>query len=114
MGASSRAPIVPLSDRDVRALTECMTTLEDVGMVAGAERMYTVISESGQCYTVDVSTGACDCADAFYRDPTDGCKHARRVEFATGRREIPEWVNREAVDGELGEHVTLISEPGGK
>jgi len=81
--------IEPLSDRDVRALTECMSALSDVGVVEGAPGMYAVVFESGQTYTVDIDTGACDCLDAFYRQPTGGCKHVRRVRFATGRRSPP-------------------------
>lgn len=100
--------IKPLSDRDVRALTECMSVLSDVGIVDGADEMYTVVSESGQTYTVDLETGACDCADAFYRHPKDGCKHVRRVRFATGRRSVPEWVNDDAVDDQLGLHVETV------
>lgn len=30
---------------------------------------------------------------------------SRRVEFATGAREIPAWADREAVDPQLGEHI---------
>jgi hypothetical protein len=103
--AAVEAPLEPLSDRDVRALTECMTTLEDLGAVAGADGLYVVISESGRSYTVDVSNGVCTCDDAFYRQPEGGCKHVRRVAFATERREIPAWVDRSAVDGQLGRHV---------
>jgi hypothetical protein len=29
----------------------------------------------------------------------------RRVEFATEQREIPEWIDSEAVDPQLGEHI---------
>ncbi len=103
--AAVEAPIEPLSDRDVRALTECMTALDDLGAVAGADGLYVVVSESGRSYTVDVSNGACTCDDAFYRSPAGGCKHVRRVEFATERREIPAWVDRSAVDDQLGRHV---------
>ena len=103
--AAVEAPIEPLSDRDVRALTECMTALDDLGAVAGADGLYVVVSESGRSYTVDISNGACTCDDAFYRQPEGGCKHVRRVAFATERREIPAWVDRSAVDDQLGRHV---------
>ena len=109
MAATTETPIVTLDDRDVRALTECMSVLSDIGMVAGADGLYSVISESGRSYTVDIETGACDCDDAFYRDPDGGCKHVRRVQFATGRRSIPEWANEEAVDEQLGLHVSAYS-----
>jgi hypothetical protein len=97
--------IEPLDDRDVRALTECMTTLSDIDMLEYAEGLYMVVSESGRSYTVDVETEACTCDDSFYRQPEGGCKHVRRVQFATGRRSIPEWVNRDAVDDQLGQHI---------
>lgn len=100
--------IEPLSDRDVRALTECMSALPDIGIVEDAPGLYVVVSESGQTYTVDIETGACDCPDAFYRQPAGGCKHVRRVRFATGRRSIPEWVNKAAVDDQLGLHVETV------
>ena len=103
--AAVETPIEPLSDRDVRALTECMSVLSEIGTVADARGLYTVVSESGRSYTVDVETGTCECDDAFYRRPEGGCKHVRRVEFATGRRSIPEWADEDAIDGQLGRHV---------
>jgi hypothetical protein len=94
-------PIEQLAHRDVRALTEYMTILSDVGMSADAAGLYTVVSKSGRSYTVDIETGACECNDSFYHHPAGGCKHLRRVEFATGRRSIPEWVDEDAIDDQL-------------
>lgn len=74
-------------------------------MIAGAAGIYLVIFGSSRSDTVDVVTGACECDDSFYRQPEEGCKHVRRVEFATGRREIPAWVETEAVDDRLGRYV---------
>ncbi len=90
-----------LDDRDVRALTECMAVLDGDGEV------YTVIGENaGGEYQVDARGGRCTCPDAEYRlDDDERCKHERRVEFATGRRAVPEWVDDDAVDEHLGEHV---------
>lgn len=105
MSTTIDAPLEPLSERDVRALTESMMALEDMGAAAGAAGLYVVVSESGRSYLVDVEAGACECDDAFYRDPKGGCKHVRRVEFATERREIPAWVDRSAVDDQLGRQV---------
>jgi hypothetical protein len=93
-----------LDDRDVSALTEIMTVLEDVGRVRDADGLYLVVTESGGSYTVDGREGRCTCPDAEYRDAT--CKHQRRVAFATGARSVPAWVDRDAVDARLGEHVT--------
>ena len=108
MTAAAGTVIEPLDDRDVRALTEYMSVLPHVRGSESADGLYTVVSESGNTYTVDVDLGACDCDDAFYRQPKDGCKHVRRVRFATGRRSIPDWVNMEAVDDQLGEHVETV------
>jgi len=107
---SDTEPLRDLDRRDVAALTEYMTVLEDVGEARGAEGLYTVVAQSGHTYLVDVETGACECDDAFYRDPDGGCKHVRRCEFATGRRTIPAWVDRSRVDPQLGLHVTNSDE----
>jgi len=108
MTAATGTPIEPLEDRDVRALTEYMSVLPHIECNGNADGLYSVVSESGRTYTVDVELGACDCDDAFYRQPDGGCKHVRRVRFATDRRSIPEWVNRDAVDEQLGLHVESV------
>jgi len=89
-----------LDDRDVRALTECMTVLD-----AETPGFYTVTTESGREYSVDARGGSCSCPDAEYRDPEGGCKHVRRARIASGRCALPEWVDQDAVDPQLGEHV---------
>jgi len=86
-----------IDKRDVRALTEYMTTLPLGG------DMYSVTTESGSEYRVDARGGRCTCPDHQYRDVR--CKHVRRVAFATGERPIPSWVNMDAVDELCGEHV---------
>jgi len=85
-----------------------MTVLEDVGCVRDADGLYLVVTESGGSYTVDGREGRCTCPDAEYRDAT--CKHQRRVAFATGARSVPTWVDRDAVDDHLGEHVTASAD----
>jgi hypothetical protein len=99
-----------LDGRDVAALTQYMTTLEDVDRARGADSLYVVVAQSGREYLVDAETGACECDDSFYRHPEGGCKHVRRVEFATGRREIPAWVDRSRVDAQLGIHVSDVDD----
>jgi hypothetical protein len=94
---------IDLSERDVRALTQYLTVLDDYGPARGADDLYMVVSESGEEYLVDARSGACQCPDHEYRDVT--CKHARRVQFATGEREIPAWVDPSALDDQLGAHV---------
>lgn len=93
-----------LDDRDVRALTECMTVLQE------APGLYTVIGENhgeedrdASEYTVDLNDWRCSCPDSTYRQVH--CKHIRRCEFATGARPIPPEVDRDDVDPLLGDHV---------
>ncbi|MXR50655.1 hypothetical protein GRX03_03400 [Halovenus sp. WSH3] len=89
-----------LEKRDVRALTECMTVLSLDGGI------YSVTTESGSEYRVDAEKGRCTCPDSQHNlDDDEVCKHVRRVAFATGERAIPNWVNDDAVDPLLGEHV---------
>ncbi|KOX92142.1 hypothetical protein [Halorubrum tropicale] len=95
-----------LNDREVRALTEVMTALDEIGDVRGADDMYLVVSHSGKEYTVDGRSGACTCPDAEYNlGPDELCKHAERVAFATGEKPIPAWVDPADVDEQLGDHV---------
>ncbi len=94
-----------LDARDVRALTERMGVLDDVGPARGADGIFRVVSQSGSTYTVDLQLGACSCPDSERRDPAGGCKHVRRAAFATGERGVPAWVDADAVDAMLGAHV---------
>jgi len=90
-----------LQKRDVRALTEYMTVLP----LGGA--LYSVTTQSGSEYHVDALEGRCTCPDKQH-NLGDGelCKHERRVRFATGEWVIPGWADTEAIDSQLGEHVT--------
>ena len=91
---------IGLEQRSVRALTECMTVLDGDGDV------YTVVSESGSEYTVDSREGRCTCPDARHNlDNNEQCKHERRVMYATGEKPIPSWVQKDAVDDLLGQHI---------
>ena len=94
---------------DYRALTEYMTVLDDGDDRArGAPGLYTVTTQSGSQYLVDTGLPACECPDFEYRGRA--CKHIRRVTFATGRRDVPEWIDRDEVDGQLGAHVADVRE----
>jgi hypothetical protein len=89
-----------LDARDVRALTERMSVLDDVGPARGADGIFRVVSQSGSTYTVDLQLGACSCPDSERRNPDGGCKHVRRAAFATGERGVnvvPERVGRHDV-----------------
>lgn len=90
-----------LQKRDVRALTEYMTVLPLGGDV------YSVTSQSGSEYRVDTLEARCTCPDKQHTlEDGEPCKHERRVQFATGEWAIPGWANTEAIDSQLGEHVT--------
>ena len=90
-----------LDKRDVRALTESMTVLLEGGDI------YTVVGQNGNGeHRVDTRESRCTCPDYEYRQPEGGCKHLRRVAFATGQRPIPAWVDTSAVDPVLGEHTS--------
>lgn len=77
----------------------------EIARARGAENLYVVVSQSGRQYLVDIEEHACECDDSFYRHPDGGCKHVRRVQFATARRDIPQWANADAIDPDLGAHV---------
>jgi len=112
-GGAETSPAV--GERMVRALTECMVVLDDVGQARDAPGIYLVVSESGREYVVDDRLESCTCHDYQYR-PGE-CKHLVRVAYATGAREIPAWVQRDAVDPLLGTAVRggpRYSEGGGQ
>jgi hypothetical protein len=93
---------IDLNERDVRALSQYLTVLDDYGRARDADGLYMVVSESGEEYLVDTRTDTCECPDHEYRGVR--CKHLRRVAFATGAREIPAGVACD-VDDQLGMHV---------
>ncbi|MCU4974862.1 SWIM zinc finger family protein [Halobacteria archaeon AArc-m2/3/4] len=99
-----------LDARDVRALTEVMSVLDEQDpRICGADDLYLVVSGSGREYLVDIREGACECPDFQYNLPTkDGrrlCKHAARITYETGMRPIPSWVDPNALDDQIGMHV---------
>lgn len=85
---------------DIRALTQFLTVLNDVGHARDADDLFVVVSESGSEYLVDIRERSCECPDHEYRGRK--CKHIRRVEFATGRRPVPAEIT---ADEQLGMHV---------
>jgi len=90
-----------LEPRDVLALTQYLTVLDDLPSVAGDEDRYVVVSESGGEYLVDLQAGTCTCPDFRFRG--NRCKHIRRVEFATGEREIPSGID--GIDPDIGRQL---------
>lgn len=95
------AQIDELDDRDIKALLNPMTVIDNAGDVADEPGRYEVTTESQ--YTVDLNEESCTCPDHEYRGVR--CYHIRRVEFETGVRAIPGWVSLETVDDQLGMHI---------
>ena len=75
--------------------------LDDLPAVDGDDDRYVVVSESGATYLVDAGASTCTCPDSRFRG--NRCKHVRRVEFATGAREIPPGLD--GVDPGIGRHL---------
>lgn len=97
-----------IDTRTRRALTEAMTVMDGVGRARDAPGLYLVVGENaGGEYLVDTHTGACECPDAEHRNPDGGCKHQRRVAFATGERPVPGEVD--GVDEQLGAHTDGVA-----
>ena len=88
--------------RAAKALTESMTVLDDSLDRDLRDEEFRVVTPTGT-YTVDAIAETCDCPDALHRGAR--CKHARRVDFARGAVPIPGWVDRSAVDEQLGQHL---------
>lgn len=95
--------IDPLDDIAIRALTETMSVVGWIDRAQDAPGLYEVITQSGSQYLVDLQAGSCECPDARYRNRT--CKHQLRCAFEVGEREIPEWIDPDSVDRQLGVHV---------
>ncbi|MFC5974001.1 hypothetical protein ACFPYI_21990 [Halomarina salina] len=102
MSVDSGESLAMTAPRDVRALSELLAVYEF------APELYWVYSEEGREYTVDAETRACTCPDAQYNNPEGGCKHARRMALWRSDEQIPGWVNLEAFDPLLIEHLGLV------
>jgi len=90
-------------ERAAKALTESMTVLDDGLDHDLRDEEFRVVTPTGT-YTVDMVAETCDCPDALHRGSR--CKHQRRISYARGAVPIPGWVNREAVDAQLGQHLS--------
>jgi hypothetical protein len=75
--------------RSYRAHTEEMLVLPHIGHTDRCVGMYTVHSESGEEYAVDVAANACSCPDQSHNDPAGGCKHIRRVKLEVEETALP-------------------------
>ncbi|WP_255681503.1 hypothetical protein [Natrinema sp. SYSU A 869] len=101
-----------IETREAKALTEIMTVLGDLPAVQDNSNRYSVTTESGREYHVHVVEGTChkkngeECPDQEYNlDDNDVCKHVHRARYAVGFKEIPEWIDEDAIDDDLGVFV---------
>lgn len=92
-----------IDKRTIKAATESMT------IVALGRGEYKVYSGVKNAYVVNVLAETCECADAEYNHPVDGCKHRQRVEMEIGQREIPDLGRR--TDVEIMTGVNADEEP---
>jgi hypothetical protein len=92
-------------ERAAKALTESMSVLDNRTFGDLRNEEFLVVTPTGT-YHVDAIAETCDCPDALHRAPDEGCKHRLRVAMARGERPIPEWVDVEAIDDGLGQHLS--------
>ena len=76
--------------RSIRAVSEYMSVLPE------GPDLYTVVSQSGKEYVVDLRDGAaCTCPDFRYGGGVEACKHVLRARIETGRSDVEQF--REAL-----------------
>ena len=56
-----------------------------MSVIEEARSLFSVTTESGSEYTVDLREPACTCPDFQYRDEIGECKHIRRVRIEVGQ-----------------------------
>lgn len=101
-------------ERAARSLTESMTVLDGRLEHDLRDEEFLVVTPTGS-YRVDAIAETCDCPDALHRGSR--CKHQRRVDYARGAVPIPGWVDRSAIDADLGQHLSAsprIATPEGR
>jgi hypothetical protein len=105
MSEAAPAPSSDFSERAAKALTESMTVLDARTFGDLRNEEFLVVSPTGT-YHVDAIAETCTCPDALHRAPDEGCKHRLRVAMARGEQPIPGWVDRSAIDEQLGQHLS--------
>jgi predicted nucleic acid-binding Zn finger protein len=76
---SSESVQPDIEPRTIRAATEHMTVIEE------ADALFSVTTQSGSEYTVDLREPACTCPDFQHRSGVQECKHIRRVRIKVGQ-----------------------------
>ena len=87
--------------RTLRAASEHMTVIEE------AQALFSVTTQSGSEYTVDLREPACTCPDFEYRSEQlgeQGCKHIRRVRIEVGQVDV------DALEASLSEQADDIQQ----
>lgn len=87
MSSESESVQPDVEPRTIRAATEHMTVIEE------ADALFSVTTQSGSEYTVDLREPACTCEDFQYRNEDlgeQGCKHLRRVRMEVGQVDVEE------------------------
>lgn len=79
---SSESVQPDIGPRTLRAATEHMTVIEE------AQSLFSVTTQNGSEYTVDLREPACTCPDFEYRESVSECKHIRRVRIEVGQVDI--------------------------
>ena len=94
---SSESVQPDIEPRTIRAATEIMTVIEE------ADALFSVTTESGSEYTVDLREPACTCPDFQYRDDVREFKHIRRARIEVGQVDI------KALTESLAERATTVT-----
>lgn len=76
---SSESVQPDIEPRTLRAATEHMTVIEE------ARSLFSVTTQSGSEYTVDLREPACTCPDFQYREGVTECKHIIRTRLTVGQ-----------------------------
>jgi len=96
-----------LDERDARALTEQMDIYADDPKTTSEE---IAVYNKGTRHIINPLAGYCDCEDMHYRQPENGCKHLRRYDFEQRGRDIPQWVDIDALDDSVS--ATVVADGG--
>ncbi|MDL0145595.1 hypothetical protein [Halobacterium salinarum] len=57
-------------------------------VIKEADALFSVTTQSGSEYTVDLREPACTCPDFEYRESVSECKHIRRVRIELGQVDV--------------------------
>ena len=79
---SSESVQPDVEPRTIRAATEYMTVIEQ------APAMFSVTTESGSEYTVDLREPACTCPDFQHREEVTECKHIIRTRLTVNQIDV--------------------------